>query len=297
MKPKLILQTVTFAILICGGIIFITQAQLTTPGEPSAIAVDVAANLRYDELVEQVVPATGVTIPFHWRDTGQKLVEAGAIDLETFEAISGGLTDEQRRILQNDDVDSITLGHDNIRFWTNVLWALGLTQQSKVLADGPMAKQADIPLGNYASTGGWTLGALPAVDLYNSAQIVTLTTQQDELVYEVAQHIFRPCCGNHTGFPDCNHGMAVLGLMALMASQGASEDDLYQAALTFNSYAFTNTYITIAAYFALQEVGWKDVDVRQILGPEYSSIRGSQRVAAAVGLIPGAPGQSGGCST
>lgn len=297
MQPKFALQLFTVVVFCVAGVIFITQTQLTTSSDLSPITVDLAAELRYDELVEQVLPPDGVTIAVHWGDTGQKLVETGAIDLETFEAISGGLSDEQWRILQDDNVESISLNRDNIRFWTNVLWAMGLTQQSKVLTDGPMAQRTDIPLGNYASTAGWTVGALPAVDLYNSAQIVTLSAEQDELVYEVAQHIFRPCCGNHTAFPDCNHGMAVLGLMELMASQGAAEDELYQAALAFNSYAFTNTYITTAAYFALQDVDWGDVDVRQILGPEYSSIQGSQQVAAEVGLIPGAPGQSNSCST
>lgn len=62
-------------------------------------------------------------------------------------------------------------------------------------------------------------------------------------------HIFRPCCGNSTAFPDCNRGMAVLGLLELLLSQGATEDELYEAARVFNAYAFSETYITLAAYF------------------------------------------------
>jgi hypothetical protein len=200
--------------------------------------------------------------------------------------------------LQSDSLQEITFTSENIQFWTNVLWAFGLTQQSKVLSEGPMSQHVDqMPLGNYASTGGWTLGRQDAVDLYNSTQLIVLTSEQDDLVYQVAGNIFRPCCGNSTVFPDCNHGMAVLGLLELLAAQGANEQEMYQAALAFNSYAFPDTYITLAAYFATQELTWTALDPESILGPDYSSGQGAQRIAAAVGPLPGSPDQSSGCST
>jgi hypothetical protein len=260
--------------------------------------VPVVRHVNYDELVQQVVPAAGMTIPVRWGDMGQRLIEAGAIDLGKFERQYGGLSPEQQAIVQGDSSQEITFTLENIQFWTNVLWSLGLTQQSDVLGEGPMMQNAaQAPLGNYASTGGWTLGSQNAVDLYNSAQLLTLTPQQNDLVYQVAENIFRPCCGNPTSFPDCNHGMAVLGLVELMASQGASEQELYRAALTFNSYAFPDTYITLAAYFAGQDTVWADVDPAAALGSDYSSGRGAQRVAALVGPIPGSPDRGGSCST
>ena len=255
------------------------------------------SNIRYEQLVEQVVPPAGKTIAVRWGDMGRKLVEVGAIDLAKFKSRYGGLNAEQRAILQGDRLEEITLRPDNIQFWTNVLWALGLTQQSKVLAEGPMMQnEAQTPLGNYASTAGWGLGSKPATELYNSARLIALMPAQDELVYRIAEGIFRPCCGNPTAYPDCNHGMAVLGLLELMASQGADETALYAAALAFNSYAFSDSYIKVAAYWARQGVAWAEVNPEQILGPEYSSAQGARQVALIVGEIPGAPTQGGGCS-
>jgi hypothetical protein len=217
--------------------------------------------------------------------------------LDKFEAQYGRFSDEQRAILLGDNLQEITFTADNIQFWTNVLWSLGLTQQSSVLGEGLMIqREAEVPIGNYASTGGWILGSKDPTELYNSTRLIELTPEQDEMVYQVAEHIFRPCCGNHTAYPDCNHGMAVLGLLELMASQGASEEDLYEAALTFNSYAFSGTYLTLAAYFDGQGTAWLQVDAATVLGPEYSSAQGATRIAAQVGPIPGAPSRGGSCS-
>jgi hypothetical protein len=266
-----------------------TSSQPPAPEPP-------AGPLRYDRLVQRVAPLTGTTIPVHWGDMGQKLIEAGAIDLTKFEARHGNLNDEQRAALLGDDVHEITFMPENIQFWTNVLWSLGLTQTSKVLDEGPMRQnEAQTPLDYYASTGGWTLGSKPATELYSSVRLMELTPEQDDLVYRVAEQVYRPCCGNSTAYPDCNHGMAVLGLLELLASQGASEDELYQAALTFNAYAFSDTYVALAAYFALQDVPWSDVSAQTVLGPDYSSGQGVRRITAAVGPIPSAPGQGEGC--
>jgi hypothetical protein len=89
--------------------------------------------------------------------------------------------------------------------------------------------------------------------------------------------------------------MAVLGLLELLASQGATEDDLYQAALAFNAYAFTDSYVKVAAYFTMQDMPWSEISARRLLGPDYSSLQGARRIASAVGPIPAAPGQGGSC--
>lgn len=274
--------------------------QVNPPRTPVALPTvePPASSLRYDELIEQVAPRSGQSIPVHWGGMGQRLIASGAINLDKLEAHYGGLTEEQHAILLGDDLTEITLNAENIQFWTNMLWALGLTQRSKVLDAGPMRQnEAQWPLGNYASTGGWTLGSKPATELYSSARLVALTPEQDEMVYQVAEHIFRPCCGNSTAFPDCNHGMAVLGLLELLASQGATEDELYEAAQVFNAYAFSETYITLAAYFALQGVPWTDLSAQDVLSDQYSGIQGARNVAAAVGPIPGAPVRGGSCGT
>lgn len=252
----------------------------------------------YSRLFHQVVPTEGKTIRVVWGDMGQKLIAAGAVDLQKFEERYVRLTDEQRAILQGDSLQEITFTARNIQFWTNVLWALGLTQQSKVLGEGLMKQyEAETPIGGYASTGGWILGSKAATELYSSARLVELTPEQDDMVHNVAEHIFRPCCGNHTAFPDCNHGMAVLGLLELMASQGAREPEMYEAALEFNTYSFSDNYITLAAFFEGQGVGWSEVDAATALGPQFSSAQGAQLVSSQVGDISGKSNSGGGgCS-
>lgn len=265
------------------------------PSDPTPSPEVGARQTTYERLLQQVAPQDGMTLAIPWGDMGTKLIASGAIDPVAFSAYHQ-LTEEQRAVLFSDTVSAITLTPQNIRFWINVLWALGLTQQSMVLDKGPMRQgEEQVPLDRYASTGGWTLGSRAATELYSSARLIDLTPEQDALIYRVAAQVFRPCCGNHTGFPDCNHGMAMLGLLELMAAQGASEEALYQAALIFNSYAFTDTYVTLAAYFAAQGISWDEVDPRQVLGARYSSAEGARRIAAAVGPIPGAPNRGGSC--
>ena len=253
-------------------------------------------DLDYYQLSETVTPKEGISIKANWGDLGIKLVGSGAIDLSAFEERYNGLNDEQKKVISGNNLSSITFTTENIQFWTNVLWALGLTQESKVLSEGPMEQNKEsTPIENYASTAGWTLGSKPAMDLYNSSRLIELTPEQDELVYKIAENIFRPCCGNHTAFPDCNHGMAVLGLLELMASQGASEEEMYKASLAFNSYAFSSTYINTAAYFQMQGIDWSEISPKNILGSQFSSGQGASFISKEVGEIPGAPKKGASC--
>lgn len=76
--------------------------------------------------------------------------------------------------------------------------------------------------------------------------------------------------------------MAMLGLLELMASQGVGEEEMYKIALKINSYWFPDTYLTIAKYFQNRGVAWKDVKPQEILGQNYSSATGYQKILAAV---------------
>lgn len=270
---------------------------ITGESDPELGGVDHSetGDLVYREMAQAVTPFEGITVPVVW-GVGQRLVDAGAIDLEKFRSHYGELTPEQEQILSGDDLQEITFTARNIQFWTNVLWSLGLAQQSKVLAEGPMKQyEAEIPIDGYASTGGWTLGSHPAAELYASVQLVELTSEQDDMVHRLAETIYRPCCGNHTAYPDCNHGMAVLGLLELMASQGATAAELYEAALAFNSFAFPDQYVVLGAYMLSQGVPWYEVDAADVLSVNYSSGQAMQRVAQQVGPLQDSTA-GGGCS-
>ena len=131
------------------------------------------------------------------------------------------------------------------------------------------------------------------MDHYSMHSFAVLTPEQQALVERVSKGIFRPCCGNSTYFPDCNHGMAMLGLLELMAANGVSEDDMYKVALQVNSYWFPDTYLTIAKYFAKQGVSWDNVSPKEALGNQYSSGSGYQKVRALVEPVQQQGG--GGC--
>lgn len=248
-------------------------------------------------LTGEVIPKEGFTVNVKWGDTGVKLVKAGGIDMNKYEKnytepkykeLLSYLTDVQDR--------GITINQENAYFWVNTLWALGLTQKSDVLDKGVMGTKYKKDLGNFASTAGWTLGAKNSVKLYSSANIIPLTGQQQALVEKISAGIYRPCCGNPTSFPDCNHGMAILGLIELMASQGVSEDEIYKAALAFNSYWFPQTYIDLAYYFQTKEnTPWQNVDPKRILSAQFSSAQGYQAIKQQIENVPGAPKSGGSC--
>ena len=254
------------------------------------------SEVDYQTLAAKVIPAEGKVVKVAWADMGRKLVKAGAINMAKWEENFPSMSDDQRQVLEGEDVQEIKFTQENIVFWTDVLWALGLTQRSKVLSQGPMWQNREqTPIGNYAATGGWTLGTKKATQLYNSEALIQLTSEQDDLVYGIAENIYRPCCGNSAAYPDCNHGMAVLGLLELMAATGASEAEMYDAALAFNTYAFADTYINAAADLASQGKDWGSVEAKLMLGYDYSSGRGASGVAKRVGEISGAPKRGVGC--
>jgi len=252
------------------------------------------------ELQEAVLPSDGVTLPITWGDLGAQLVEVGAIDPEKLAALyqeRGGFSDEYRRLIEENADEKIVITNWNSGYLLNLLWALGLANSNPILEDvNEMMNPAYKGAGNFASTGGWTLARGSAMDHYNRHQLVPLTSEQQTLVDRVSRNIFRPCCGNSTHFPDCNHGMAMLGLLELMASQGVGEQDMYQTALAVNSYWFPETYLTIATYMQQKGVAWKNVSPKEMLSAPFSSSSGYRDISSQVTLPPQGQG-GGGCST
>ena len=265
---------------------------------PSRLPDSVGADDRTD-LQESVLPTDGVTLPVTWGDLGAKLVEVGAIDRVKLEALyesRGGFPKEYQKLIENNQNDKIVITNWNSGYLLNLLWALGLANKNPILEDkGEMMNPAYKGAGNFASTGGWTLAKGSAMDHYNMHSLVTLTAEQQALVDRVSRGIYRPCCGNSTHFPDCNHGMAMLGLLELMASQGVGEQDIYKTALAVNSYWFPDTYLTIATYMQQKGTAWKDVSPQEMLSAPYSSSSGYRDISSQVTQPQQGQG-GGGCS-
>ena len=187
----------------------------------------------------------------------------------------------------------------------NLLWAFGLANKNPILEQGPMTGSSEAGLsaealakaGGFASTGGWTLSVGDPMSHYSKHALVVLTSAQQELVERVSKNIYRPCCNNSTYFPDCNHGMAMLGLLELMASQGADELSMYRAALKANTLWFPNQYATIDRYLVARGSSLANANPQEILGRTYSSGSGFAQIAAAAPAEPASNRPpSGGCS-
>ncbi len=259
-----------------------------------------------DELAATLFPDEGINLGVGWGDIPRRLVEEGVLDLEKFSAAaqSAGapLTDDQLKVLSERSDEPIIFNADNAYFLLDVLWALGLANKNTVLTEGPIAQNGWDQAGGYASTGGWTIGVKPGPEYLAALELINLSPEQQAVVDDVAYNAYRPCCGNMTAFPDCNHGMAALGMAELMASQGASADEIFQALKDISPFWFPSQYYQLALYFGGQDEEWEDVDARVVMGEEYSSSGGFKQVSAllqqqgALGAGGPAGGKASGCA-
>jgi hypothetical protein len=234
-------------------------------------------------LIDQVVSPTGVVLPIDWQSLGERMVAAGVIDSEKFQAVyeqRGGLSDTDMELLFGDRDGSVVMNSENAGILLNLLWAFGLSNKNEILEEDPMMAEGQnrASVGRLASTGGWRLSKQDPMNHYSRHSFVSLTTQQQERVEDVSKNIYRPCCGNSTHFPDCNHGMAMLGLLQLLAKEGVGEAEMYDVALAVNSYWFPETYTNIAALFAQNLIPWEEVNPKVVLGARFSSAQGYQQV-------------------
>jgi hypothetical protein len=243
----------------------------------------IQARANMGAIMKQINPADGFTLPVRYVDFAPKLIAAGAIDFEQFmklyEESGNPLNDQQIDLLTKGSDDQVVINKENQHFLLNLFWALGLANQNKILTEGPMMRNGKAQVGNFASTGGWTLGAKPVIELYASQPIITLTEAQQKRLEEVTIGVFRPCCDNPTHFPDCNHGMAMLGLLELMASQNASVDEMYKAAKEVNAFWFPQQALELAVFFkSAENKDFAKADARQFVGQQLSSGSGFQNV-------------------
>ncbi len=235
-------------------------------------------------LREKVTPGAGIYLPVAWRDLGSRLIANKIIEPDKFEQLyqkRGGLNSYEQKLLKGGVPENLYVDAHNARVILNLLWGLGLANKSDVYVQGPMGSD-NKDLANFASTGGWTLARGTALGHFNKHSLIKLTVGQEALVAQAAKNIYRPCCDNATYFPDCNHGMAMLGLLELMASQEMSLDQMYQNALAVNAYWFPDTYINIAQYLDKQGQDWSQADAAQLLGRKYSSGSGYHQILSQV---------------
>lgn len=284
------------AIILAGAWMYTAESQPKSSedavGETQEVVQPVSA------LEAEVLPEAGVGLPISWGDLGAKLTSVGAIDGEKFRALylsRGEFPADYEKLLSGNNLEKLKITKDNAGYLLNLFWALGLASKNQILETGEMSYPTYGGAANFASTGGWTMAKGSPMDHYSRHLFFSLTPEQQVLVDKVSRGIYRPCCGNSTHFPDCNHGMAMLGLLELMASQGVSEQEMWRTALSVNSYWFPDTYLTIATYMKNKGVEWKDAKPQEMLGVNFSSASGYARIVSQVVAPSSSGGGAGGC--
>lgn len=255
---------------------------------------------QLEEITKSVFPDK-VNLQVSYGDVIVKMVQYGAIDRDKFFKLyeaRGGLTEDEKKLFESSSNEPIIVNQQNANLILNLLWPLGITNKTNVLAEGPMGTQYQNEVGNFASTGGWTLGKESGGNLFNKYPILPLSADEEKIVTEIAQNIYRPCCGNSTYFPDCNHGAAMLGFIEIAVKQGMSREKIYKKALALNTYWFPQTYAELGIYFKQKKnISWDKVDPKLVLGIDYSSGQGYRTVNKELqteGLLPKVEG-GGGC--
>ncbi len=297
---SVIANAVLAAILISPQVVKLRTNRLKTVPSTAVSSKETSK----DNVFDDINPIAGFEINAPYGNLGPKMTAMGVIDPEKFKNIyeksNQPLTPEQENVLLKGSNEKIKITRDNSYFLLNFFWAVGLANKSKILDEGDMMKYGGKQgAGNFASTGGWSLSKSDAMNYYSKSALIPLTKEQEERINQVASNIFRPCCNNSTAFPDCNHGMALLGVLQLMANNGASEIQMYEAGKYFNAFWFPGNYYDIALYFKNKEgKTFRDIDAKILLSKDYSSASGWQNVKqwlADKGLIQQPPKQGGGC--
>lgn len=237
---------------------------------------DNISSVEMQQITDQFLPLNGYEINAHWGAIGPNLINSGIIDAAKFKELynpENGLKIGELEILEKWSASKIKITRENSHFVLNMLWAFGLGQKNSILTDGDMSKYGDYK--RFASTGGWTISSKPLDDIYSKFDWLNLDSKQEDRIKEISGNIYRPCCNNSTAFPDCNHGMAALGLIEIMVANEIADEEIYDALKHFNSFWFSSSYLETAIYFKkIKNIDWNDVDSKEILSKEYSSANG-----------------------
>ncbi len=287
----IVLQLIFIAFLL--GIV-LDKINFSKNQNPSSTIQTVQKTNQNLEKIQGEVVKEKYVFNIKWGDLGKNMVRDGVLDKQKLaKAITG--TDKLPQDLDKyliSSQNSIELTQQNAQFWVDVLWGLGLANRNPILDSGPMVEGGNT--ANFASTGGYTIGVNKPMDIYSKYKYINLSDFQQKNVYEIASNIYRPCCGNSTAFPDCNHGMAALGLIELMVSQNFSKDDIYKTVLAFNTYWFPQTYLDAAYYFQENGRDYSKVPPKELLSQTFSSAMGYQVIHKKVGDLKWPALQNGG---
>ena len=227
-------------------------------------------------LLSDLFPSQGFKTSVRLNNIVPELVSSGAINLTKVKELYGnGLTQQEIDILTKPSYTNLTLNSSNANFYLLIFWALGIANKNQVLDNfSALANASNYSVADFASTGGWTLGTNSnSMAYFDKLSLLNLTPLEQNKMYDVATHSYRPCCDNPTAFPDCNHGAALLALTELGASEGLNESQLYMLDLQAQTLWFPSYYATTALELHYKNVSYW-ANARVVLGANYSSASG-----------------------
>ena len=227
-------------------------------------------------LLSGLFPNQGFKTAVRLNDIVPELVSSGVINLTKVKELYGAnLTQQELDILTKPSDANLTLNSSNANFYLLIFWALGIANKNQVLDNfSASASASNYSAADFASTGGWTLGTSSNSMVYfDKLSLLSLTPPEQNEMYDVATHSYRPCCNNPTAFPDCNHGAALLALTELGASEGLNESQLYTLDLQAQTLWFPSYYATTALELHYKNVSYW-ASPRLVLGASYSSASG-----------------------
>ncbi len=73
------------------------------------------------------------------------------------------------------------IDRQNSYFLLNFFWAAGLANKSRVLTEGEITRYGKDQIGNFASTGGWTLAKGDPMNFYAKGNLIPLTDEQEKI--------------------------------------------------------------------------------------------------------------------
>ena len=305
-RRSMLVALASFGLGAGGGYLYRDRRVETTAAPAQIVQVPTAGPpLRPEPTPASPIalPATH-TAPAQFGQIGPQLLESGPSAYEVLAAADQQagqpLTARHRAIRKQGSDAPVRFDHESAYFLLNFFWALGLTNRNPILLEGPLPQYAGDAIDRFASTGGWTAGTQPVTALYASRALVELTAEQQDRVEEVAAAVYRPCCDNPTLFPDCNHGMAMLGLLELVAANDVTTDELFTVAKHANAFWFPQQTLELAAFFRhTQGVEFADAEAKALVAQDVFSATGFGRVhqwLADNGRLQQAPDGGGSCS-
>ena len=279
------LVIIAFALGLGSGLL-LSKLYIGSVDQSQASAVSVTPSAEAEDAASPMVEITmpnQYELPVSYGDLGPQLLAAGAVDFDRFvqvyEKAGQPLTEEQLNILKDGSDTPIVINQENAYFLLNFFCAVGLTNDNPLLKEGPMVERSEGNIERYASTGGWTLATKPIDELYASTPIIPLTVEQQDRLEGVANTVYRPCCNNPTSFPDCNHGMAMLGVLQLMAAQNVTLDEMFTTAKYLNAFWFPKQTTELALAFKVsKEQDFAEIDARELVSAGVSSSAGYRSV-------------------